>query len=77
MVRKSPSSKPWGLRLYYSSDYLGSVGVHLSAPVRNWLESLPGFIGLEAQTLTLSWERQQGGSELVEVNDNRDERLDT
>ena len=27
--------------------------MHLSAPVRNWLESLLGFIGLEAQTLTL------------------------
>ena len=28
--------------------------MHLSAPVQNWLESLLGFIGLEAQTLTLS-----------------------
>ena len=27
--------------------------MHLSAPVWHWLESLPGFIGLEAQTLTL------------------------
>ena len=26
--------------------------MHLSAPVWNWLESLLGFIGLEAQTLT-------------------------
>ena len=52
MVQKSPSSKPQGPRLYYSNDYLGSVGVHLSAPVQNWLESLLGFIGLEAQTLT-------------------------
>ena len=54
MVRKSPSGKPWGPRLYYSNDYLGSVGVHLLAPVQNWLESLPGFIGLGAQTLTES-----------------------
>ena len=46
------SGKPQGPRLYYSNDYLGSVGVHLSAPVRHWLESLLGFIGLEAQTLT-------------------------
>ena len=52
----SPSGKPWGPRLYYSNDYLGSVGVYLVSPVRNWLESLPGFIGLEAQTLTgRSW----------------------
>ena len=28
--------------------------MHLSAPVQHWLESLPGFIGLEAQTLTTS-----------------------
>ena len=28
--------------------------MHLSAPVWHWLESLPGFIGLEAQTLTKS-----------------------
>ena len=27
--------------------------MHLLAPVRHWLESLPGFIGLEAQTLTI------------------------
>ena len=27
--------------------------MHLLALVRHWLESLPGFIGLEAQTLTL------------------------
>ena len=27
--------------------------MHLSAPVWHWLESLPGFIGLEAQTLTV------------------------
>ena len=26
--------------------------MHLSTLVQNWLESLPGFIGLEAQTLT-------------------------
>ena len=26
--------------------------MHLSAPVQHWLESLLGFIGLEAQTLT-------------------------
>ena len=52
LVRTSPSGKPRGLRLYYSNDYLGSLGVHLSAPVWHWLESLPGFIGLEAQTLT-------------------------
>ena len=26
--------------------------MHLSALVRYWLENLPGFIGLEAQTLT-------------------------
>ena len=50
----SPSSKPQGLRLYYSNDYLGSVGVHLLALVWNWLESLLGFIGLEAQTLTIT-----------------------
>ena len=48
----SPSSKPRGLRLYYPNNYLGSVGVHLLALVWHWLESLPGFIGLEAQTLT-------------------------
>ena len=52
LVRKSPSGKPQGPRLYYSNDHLGSVGVHLLAPVQNWLESLLGFIGLEAQTLT-------------------------
>ena len=34
-----------GLRLYYPNACLGSVGVHLLAPVWNWLESLPGFIG--------------------------------
>ena len=45
MVRKSPSGKPRGPRLYYPNAYLGSVGVHLSAPVRNWLESLPGLLG--------------------------------
>ena len=28
--------------------------MHLLALVQNWLESLPGFIGLEAQTLTIS-----------------------
>ena len=49
---KESQCKPRGLRLYYSNDYLGSVGVHLSALVWNWLESLLGFIGLEAQTLT-------------------------
>ena len=48
----SPSSKPQGLRLYYPNNYLGSVGVHLLALVQHWLESLLGFIGLEAQTLT-------------------------
>ena len=31
--------------------------MHLSAPVQNWLESLPGFIGLEAQTLTVGLSR--------------------
>ena len=52
MVQKSPSGKPWGPRLYYSNDYLENVGVYLVSPVWNWLESLLGFIELEAQTLT-------------------------
>ena len=34
-----------GPRLYYPNDYLGSLGVHLLAPVRYWLENLLGFIG--------------------------------
>ena len=44
-VQKSPSGKPQGPRLFYSNDYLGSLGVHLLAPVWYWLENLPGFIG--------------------------------
>ena len=53
LIRKSPSGKPQGPRLYYSNNHLGSVGVHLLAPVRHWLESLPGFIGQRPKTLTI------------------------
>ena len=49
---KSPRGKPWGPRLYYSNNYLGSVGVYLVSPERYWIENLPGFIRLVAQTLT-------------------------
>ena len=48
----SPSGKSWGPRLFFSNNYLGSVGVYLVSLGWHWLESLPGFIGLEAQTLT-------------------------
>ena len=64
----SPSGKPQGPRLYYSNDYLESVGVHLSALVRNWLESLPGFIGLEAQTLTVVRKGFEVGSKMDRKN---------
>ena len=42
---KGPSGKPGSLRLYYSNNISGSFGVHLSAPVRYWLENLLGLLG--------------------------------
>ena len=43
---------PWGPRLFYSNDYLGSVGVYLVSLEWYWIENLPGFICLVAQILT-------------------------
>ena len=50
----SPSGKSWGPRLFFSNNYLGSVGVYLVSLGWHWLESLLGFIRLVAQTLTLT-----------------------
>ena len=50
--QKSPSGKPQGPRLFYSNDYLGSVGVHLVSLEWYWIENLLRFICLVAQTLT-------------------------
>ena len=40
--------------------------MHLSAPVRHWLESLLGFIGLEAQTLPLTSTPSDGKANRVQ-----------